>query len=687
MAEVQKSAGRDALSLTWDDEGFAILLASGLALLRHNADRPAVAIGSGVADVVMVRGNFALSDAALTMTKLTHAVPDPAHSRAVLLAPDADTPPHVRLRLSDGQIEFDLLTGAPNRFEIRLESDAAEHVWGGGEQMSYFDLKGRAFPIWTSEPGVGRDKSTELTQALDAMGMAGGDYWTTNYPQPTFLSSAGYALHVDCAAYQILDFTAPDHHRLTAWAVPERIEIWQDDDPAALVSALSLRFGRQPALPDWAIGGAIIGLKDGVNSFARLERIIDAGAAVSALWCEDWCGIRQTSFGRRLFWDWQANDARYPGLAARVAALNDRGIRFMGYVNPYLAVDGPQYAEAAAAGYLALRQDADTPYAVDFGEFDAGVVDFTNPAAAAWFADRIIGQEMLDIGLSGWMADFGEYLPTDVRLFDGSDPMIRHNEWPVLWAAVNADALARRGKTGDAVFFMRAGFSGVGAHCPLLWAGDQSVDFTRHDGVGTVITGALSSGLVGNAWHHSDCGGYTSLGTVRTAELFMRWTDMAVFAPVLRTHEGNRPDDNLQVDSTPEILAHFAAMSRLHVALAPYVRALGDEAVATGLPLMRPMMLHYPRDPACAALHDQFLYGRDLLVAPVVTESSHDRDVYLPGADDWLSLWDGRGAAAGWHRAPAPIGLPPAFVRTGSAWAERLLAIGAAHRRDWEQAA
>ena len=109
---------------------------------------------------------------------------------------------------------------------------------------------------------------------------------------------------------------------------------------------------------------------------------------------------------------------------------------------------------------------------------------------------------------------------------------------------------------------MRAGFTGVQRHCPLLWAGDQSVDFSRHDGLVTVICGALSSGLLGNAFHHSDIGGYTSLfGNVRTAELIQRWAEMAAFTPVMRTHEGNRPRENLQVDQDAAVLAHFAACS------------------------------------------------------------------------------------------------------------------------------
>ena len=161
-------------------------------------------------------------------------------------------------------------------------------------------------------------------------------------------------------------------------------------------------------------------------------------------------------------------------------------------MNPYLCVDGPLFQEAEAAGYFALQRQG--PYRiVDFGEFDCGVVDFTNPEAADWFAEEVIGRNMLDFGLSGWMADFGEYLPIDVHLANGVDAKM-HNAWPVLWAEVNARAVESRGMTGEALFFMRAGFTGVQAHCPLLWAGDQSVDFSRHDGLVTVICGALSAG-------------------------------------------------------------------------------------------------------------------------------------------------------------------------------------------------
>ena len=194
--------------------------------------------------------------------------------------------------------------------------------------------------------------------------------------------------------------------------------------------------------------------------------------------------------------------------------------------------------------------------------------------------------------------------------------------------------------------------------------------FTRHDGIGTVITAALSAGLVGNAYSHSDCGGYTSLhGNLRSAELMMRWCELAAFAPVMRSHEGNRPDDNLQYDSTPALLACFAAWSRVHEHLAPYVRHLCDQAVASGLPAQRPLFLHYPDDPALYAIQDQFLYGADLLVAPVIDQGASARRVVLPGTTPWRHVWSGIDHDPGEVFIAAPIGQPPVFYRPDSGYA------------------
>lgn len=656
------------MHLTQRPGGFSLFV-GGREMLRHSPDAPCVFAGRGQETMEMLQGNFDISDYVVERAPLAEVTVD---GDRLAFRREAGGPVWLtlELRASPGGATLEVVQAAAglNRLWVRLLAEADEHVWGCGEQMSYFDLRGRRFPLWTSEPGVGRDKTTEITFKADQRNRAGGDYYHTNYPQPTYVSSRRVAVHLQTTAYSVFDFRHAEFHELEVWAMPERLELFAAADFIAMVGLLSERFGRQPPLPDWVLNGAIIGLKAGAESFTRLERYLAAGVRVSGLWCEDWAGVRQTSFGTRLFWDWQWNPSRYPALDARIAALRARGIRFLGYVSPYLCSDGTLFPEAEALGLFARNAEGGT-LLVDFGEFSCGVLDFTQAAASDWFRERIIKQNMIGLGLSGWMADFGEYLPIDAHLANGVDAKLMHNAWPPIWAEVNAQAVAEAGRTGDILFFMRAGFTGTQAHCPLLWAGDQCVDFSRHDGLQTVMVGALSSGMLGNAYHHSDVGGYTSLfGNVRTAELIMRWAEMAAFTAVMRTHEGNRPLENLQVDQDPEVLAHFARMTGIYAAMAPYLRTLIADAGARGLPVQRPLFLHFPDDRATYAIQDQYLFGPDLLVAPVHAAGQMEWPAYLPAGADWVHVWSGQVFAGGGRVVvPAPLGQPPVFYRQGSA--------------------
>jgi sulfoquinovosidase len=672
------------MKLSPTPDGWTLADDSGQIIVSQSSSRPCCFVGQGHAEVDMYRGNFSFRDHLEERVALRESwIETVGDGSRIHLARAKGMSPEVTLSVvpTAAGTRLDVRGHAPgiNRLWFRISAQPGEHVWGCGEQMSYFDLRGRNFPLWTSEPGVGRDKSTYVTWQADVNGKAGGDYYTTNYPQPTFVSSRKFCIHAETTAYADFDFRNPDYHELQFWAVPEAIEILCGGTFRDLVSRISERFGRQPALPSWVTKGAILGLKDGPRHAERvLEQSLKAGIPVTALWCEDWAGIRRTSFGKRLFWDWQWNPSQYPDHQAWVAALNARGIRFMGYANPYLCDDGALYKEASARGYFAKNAEG-KDYLVDFGEFRGGVVDFTNPEAARWFSEHVIRKGMVESGLDGWMADFGEYLPVDVRLASGQDPMLMHNAWPTLWAKVNQDAVAAAGRTGEVIFFMRAGYTGVQRYCPMVWAGDQSVDFSRHDGLQTVICGALSSGLMGNAYHHSDIGGYTSLyGTKRTPELFQRWAEMAAFTPMMRTHEGNRPSENFQFWQDQGVMAHFARMARIFVALGFYTRRLSEEAVATGLPLQRPLFLHHESDPEAYAIQDEYLYGEDLLVAPVHQAGRDSWEPYLPRGARWVHLWTGKEFEGGARvKVPAPLGQPPVFVRRGASSEKALLALAA----------
>ncbi len=674
------------LEITAVPGGFEARL-RGRLVLAHRPGEPLLRAGLGEGKFAMYRGNFEVSERLDELVALTDCRLEVGKNGAeALLSRRGLYATRLSLALEDGRLVC-VMTAVgddsrkANRWRITLPARPDERVYGCGEQFSHFNLRGRVFPLWTSEQGVGRNKTTEITRLADLHDRAGGDYWWTFFPAPTFVTSARIFCHLETSAYAAFDFRAPSRHELCVWALPARLVIGAQETMCDIVSDLSALLGRQPELPDWVYDGIILGIQGGsAVLLGKLERALVSGVPVAGVWAQDWEGINMTSFGQRLRWDWVWDRERYPGLDEIVASLKSRGIRFLGYINPYVAAGRSLFAEAQERGYLARRADGSV-YLVDFGEFDAGIVDFTSPAAVDWYKG-IIKRNLLGLGLSGWMADFGEYLPTDAVLADGTPAEIAHNAWPAVWARVNREAVDEAAVEGgtaalsarDAVYFMRAGFTGSQRWCPLMWAGDQNVDWSKDDGLPSVIPAALSLAMTGHGLHHSDIGGYTTLfGMHRTKELFLRWAEQAAFTPFMRTHEGNRPKDNWQFDSDEQTLRGLARMVRLHVALKPYLKSLVAENARTGIPVMRPLFLHYEDDPAAWALEDEYLLGADLLVAPVVEEGAVKRRLHLPpGA--WVHLWSDLRFEAperegAWIEVAAPLGEPPVFYSEDSVYA------------------
>ena len=220
-------------------------------------------------------------------------------------------------------------------------------------------------------------------------------------------------------------------------------------------------------------------------------------------------------------------------------------------------------------------------------------------------------------------ADFGEWLPLDSVLYSGVSPEIYHNLYPVIWAKLNREAIQEAGMEGKIVFFTRSRHSYSNNYSTLFWAGDQMVSFDDHDGLPSTVVGLLSSGLSGITLNHSDIGGYTTINNPiknyhRSIELFLRWSELNIFTPIFRTHEGNRPTKNHQFYSSNETRKKFARYGKMHFALKNYLKYYVKEASQKGLPVVRPLFLHYSKDPNTYYLKNQFLLGKDLLIIPVL---------------------------------------------------------------------
>jgi alpha-glucosidase len=652
-------------------DGFSIQFGPD-ALLRHSVEHPMLFLGIGRENIRMYRGNFDIKD------NLEEKIPlrafelredengwtaifrnhDEKLSYTLTFRPDGDLL-RVQGRCSD--IRY-------NRIWLRIPARKDEFVYGGGEQFSCLNLRGKKFPIWCREQGVGRNKKTLTTALADLYGSAGGDYHTTFFPQPTFISSRHYFCHLENYDYSELNFESGDFHEIHVWNTAVELALRSAESYAGLLYGLGGLLGRQQMLPEWAYRGAWLGVQGGTEICReKLRKMLGRGAKISALWAQDWEGVRMTSFGKRLQWDWRWDETLYPGLPEQIREWNKSGVRFLGYINPYLAQGGQLFQAAAEKRYLVLngRDEIDL---VDCGEFNCGIVDFTNPEAFSWYKD-VIKRNLIGIGFSGWMADFGEYLPADCRLYSGESALTLHNKWPALWAKANYEALEETGNAGKIIPFMRSGAAGSQKYSALMWAGDQNVDWSLDDGLASVITAALSAGMSGCGLHTSDIGGYTTLYRMhRTKELFLRWTEFCMFTPVMRTHEGNRPNDNWQFDSDGETMEHFAWATRIHALLFPYLRALDQINHERSLPVMRPLFLQYEDDVRAHETMYEYLLGPDLLVAPVYLEGETSRELYLP-RDSWVSLWDGIPYPGGSVSVGAPIGRPPEFYRAKSGFA------------------
>lgn len=563
------------ITLVSHDDGFTLSYQQ-RTILHHSRQTPCLWAGAGTADIEMFRGNFSIKDRLDEKIALTQAAVSERASGWVIrftrgetigATLEVSTDDHDRLVL---RLKNDAV--AHNRLWLRLAAKPEDHIYGCGEQFSYFDLRGKPFPLWTSEQGVGRNKQSHVTWLADCKENAGGDYYWTFFPQPTFVSTQKYYCHVDNSGYMNFDFSAPHYHELAFWENHATLRFECAPTYIELLEKLTALLGRQPELPDWVYDGVTLGIQGGTEVCQqKLDVMRRGGVKVNGIWAQDWSGIRMTSFGKRVMWNWKWNRDLYPQLDTRIAQWKREGVQFLAYINPYVASDRDLCEEAASRGYL-TQDAAGKDYHVEFGEFYAGVVDLTNPEAYAWYKE-VIKKQLIELGCGGWMADFGEYLPTDTHLYNEVSAEIMHNAWPALWAKCNYEALEETGKLGEVLFFMRAGYTGSQKYSTMMWAGDQNVDWSLDDGLASVIPAALSLAMSGHGLHHSDIGGYTTLFEMkRSKELLLRWCDFSAFTPMMRTHEGNRPGDNWQFDGDAETIAHFARMTTIFTTLKPYIK-------------------------------------------------------------------------------------------------------------------
>ncbi len=570
----------------------------------------------------------------------------------------------IKLKIENNNIHFipEGLDGY-NMMWFTMPSEKNEGFYGTGEIFTEFNLKGQKAQIWVAEHI--NVKQTTIKMLNNLVGFKNLNFcrkfnaYESYYEQPTFISSNKYFYHSDATSRSVFRFNKEQTIIQTDQIAPFWLSYANDYE--SLMTNLTDIVGRQPALPDWVYDGQILGIQGGTDiMMEKYNKVIAHDGKVNGIWIQDWEGRRVTAVGKQLFWNWEWDKELYPDLDKKIKELNKQGVKVLGYCNPFLAIEKPLYKEATAKGYCVKDKDGND-YLVKITTFPAAMVDLTNPDAYNWIKD-IIKKNMIDFGLSGWMADFGEYLPTDSVLFSGENAEYIHNTWPALWAKVNREAVEESGKLGEIMFFTRAGYSGTPKQTLMMWNGDNHPDFSKDFGLPSIVPAMLSLTMCGCGLSHSDIGGYTSIMNLRrNMDVYKRWFEMNAFSPLMRGHEGLNPDINVQFDANDDILEFASKMSRIHAALKPYLKEAVAKNAKEGVGVVRPLFFYYDEKEAYNNGYE-YLLGRDILVAPVMRPKATKRKVYLPD-DEWIHLWSQQEYKGGTYVIDAPYGQIPVFVR------------------------
>lgn len=328
--------------------------------------------------------------------------------------------------------------------------------------------------------------------------------------------------------------------------------------------------------------------------------------------------------------------------------------------------EGTERMERALANHVRQANTAEELRALlPIADRSYVLIDFTNPEAVTWWQNYV--GRLLEDGVAAFKLDRSEEFVSDAShayAHDGRPMSQVQNEYPVLYAkAVKEVAKKYR---DDVVVMPRAGYAGSQRYANAFWAGDTRATWL---GLRNTLIGGLRSSVMGFPIWGSDTGGYW--GGTTTHELFSRWLGLSAFSPVMEIGPMNdrapwdMPDRS---GYNVETIATWRVYAVLHEHLADYSARYADVARETGTPIMRPLFVEYPNDDRAWEVWDQYLYGKEYLVAPVINKGMRQREVYLPEGE-WLDYWNpDQGSIEGPATVTVQIPLhkTPIFLRADS---------------------
>ncbi|SFE23287.1 glycoside hydrolase family 31 protein [Roseivivax sediminis] len=420
--------------------------------------------------------------------------------------------------------------------------------------------------------------------------------------------------------------------------------------------------------PRWTLGysGSTMSYTDAPDAQAQLEGFLTR-IEEHDIPCDSFqMSSGYTSIGpKRYVFNW--NTEKVPDVDAMTAKFRDAGVHLIANIKPCLLQDHPRYDEVAKAGLFVRDSEApDQPERSSFWDDEGSHLDFTNADAVTWWKEGVTRQ-LLEHGIGSTWNDNNEYEIWDRKArCDGfGDPVdigLIRPVMPILMTRASEEAQRAHAPGRRPYLISRSGAPGLQRHAQT-WSGDNRTDwktirYNIRTGLGMSLSGFYNIG--------HDVGGFA--GPRPGPELFLRWVQNGIFHPRFTIHSWNDDGTVNEPWMYPEVLPQIRDALALRYRLLPYLYTCLWQAVTQDEPMLRPLFLDHPDDPAAWEERDEFLLGRDLLVANVLDEGATERTVHLPlNGTGW---WDFH--AGTWHQPgevvvqKVGLGSVPLFVRAGA---------------------
>ncbi|MCL2084952.1 MAG: alpha-xylosidase [Oscillospiraceae bacterium] len=525
-----------------------------------------------------------------------------------------------------------------------LSLGVGECVYGLGERFTAFVKNGQTVDIWNEDGGTASQVSYKNI--------------------PFYMTNRGYGVFVDHTSNVSFE-VASEKVSYVGFSAPGeelRYMLVCGETPEQVLSNYTAVTGRPALPPAWSFGLWLS------TSFTTDYDEKTVSSLISGMAGRD---IPLSVFHFDCFWmkplrwcelEWDENV--FPDVPGMLKRYKDMGLKICVWINPYIAQGTPLFREGLEKGYLLARADGMGARQLDNWQPGMGIVDFTNPEASAWYAGKL--RRILDMGVDCFKTDFGERIPIDVRYHNGADPVGMHNHYAQLYNECVFGLLRETRGEGEAVLFARSAAAG-GQRFPVHWGGDNMASFPS---MAESLRGGLSFAMSGFSFWSHDIGGFESTAS---PDLYKRWVQFGLLSTHSRLHgSGSYRVPWLFDDEACDVLRAFV---KLKCRLMPYLYAMAVKAHRTGVPVMRPMALAFPDDPAADFLDRQYMLGDSLLAAPVFSADGVV-DYYLPDGV-WTHLLSGETRRGGrWFRDRCDYFTLPLYVRDGA-----LLPLGSVESR------